>query len=182
MVKIICEGGDDHSFLKLFLEHLNEDKSISNSINNFGSYIQPMGGKSNLLNKEKYETINKQIGKKIKKVLFIFDCDFLEDDAQCGDIDKSKECIEKLIQQLDWKIEIDYYIFSKNLDYFLIDTLENKESFESCEECLELKKVNKNRKILTCIYNKLYPNAPYNFSNDKFDDIKQKLKNLFEEQ
>lgn len=179
MVKIICEGGDDHSFLKLFLNHMQNDEKISSDIKDFATYIQPMGGKTKLLNQENYETVNKQIGKKIKKVLFIFDCDFVEDDEKCGDLENSKTCIEDLIKKLDWKIETDYYIFSKNLDYFLIDTLGNKESFEACEECLKLKKVNKNRKILTCIYNKLYPKAPYDFSHPNFDELKQKLHNLF---
>ena len=181
MVKIICEGGDDHSFLKLFLEHLQNDGSLSKEIKNFGSYIKPMGGKSNLLKQENYETINKQISKKIKKVLFIFDCDFEEDDSKCGDMQKSIECMENLIKELNWKIETDYYIFSKNLDYFLIDTLDNKDNFEACEECFELKKINKNRKILTCIYNKLYPTPPYNFSHKNFNELKQKLQNLFNE-
>ena len=69
MVKIICEGGDDHSFLKLLLNHMQNDKTMPSDITDFATYIQPMGGKSNLLNHEKNETINKQIDKKIKKVL-----------------------------------------------------------------------------------------------------------------
>jgi len=179
MVKIICEGGDDHSFLKLILNDLQENEKLSKDINDFGSYIKPMGGKSNLLDKEKYNTINKEIGKKIKKVLFVFDCDFEDDDKNCGDLENSKKCIENLIKELNWNIEIDFYIFNKNLDYFIIETLENKEKFLSCEECFELKKLNKNRKILTCIYQKLYPKKPYDFSHKNFDDLKQKLTELF---
>ncbi len=179
MVKIICEGGDDKSFLRLYLQHLKKDGSISTNIENFDSYIQTMSGKAKLLNSENYETINKQIGKKIKKVLFIFDCDFEEDDKKCGNLENSSKCIESLILELDWNIDTEYYIFSKNLDYFLIDTLENKESFEACEECFKLKELNKNRKILTCIYNKLYPKSPFDFSHPNFNELKQKLQNLF---
>ena len=182
MVKIICEGEDDKSFLRVLLRHLKKEKIIDTEIENFDPYIQDMNGKSKLLDKENYKTINKQVKhKKIEKVLFIFDCDFTEDDKKCGDMKKSIECIENLVKKLDWKIDTDYYIFSKNLDYFLIDTLDDKKNFEACEECFELKKVNKNRKILTCIYNKLYPKAPYDFSHPNFKELKQKLKNLFED-
>ena len=86
-----------------------------------------------------------------------------------------------MITELDWKIEVDYYIFNKNLDYFIIETLDNKENFIGCEECFELKELNKNRKILTCIYKTLYPRKPFDFSHPNFDTLKTKLKNLFKE-
>jgi len=179
MVKIICEGGDDHSFLQLILNDLQENKLIPEEITSFGSYIQPMGGKSSLLDKEKYTTINKQINKKIKKVLFIFDCDFEDDDKKCGNLENSERCIDNLITELNWKIEIDYYIFDKNLDYFIIDTLKEKDTFLSCEKCLDLKKLNKNRKLLSSIYKELYPKPPYDFTHKNFDELKQKLTKLF---
>jgi len=179
MVKIICEGSDDKSFLRQLLINLKTESKLSTNLVNFDSVIKIMKSKSNLLDKDKYTTISKQIGKKIKKVLFVFDCDFEDDDKNCGDLENSKKCIENLIQELNWNIEIDFYIFNKNLDYFIIETLENKEKFLSCEECFELKKLNKNRKILTCIYQKLYPKKPYDFSHKNFDDLKQKLTELF---
>jgi len=58
-----------------------------------------------------------------------FDCDFEEDDKSCGGLEKSQKAIEGLIIKLDWKIEVDYYIFNKNLDYFIIDTLDKKRTF-----------------------------------------------------
>jgi hypothetical protein len=181
MVKIICEGGDDHSFLKLILNDLQANKKLSENIIDFASYIKPMGGKSKLLDSSKYKLLNKQIGTKIKKVIFVFDCDFEDDDKNCGNFENSKKCIEKLIQELNWNIEIDYYIFNKNLDYFIIETLEQSENFLSCEKCFELKKLNKNRKILTCIYQKLYPKKPYDFLHPNFNKLKDKLINLFKE-
>jgi len=140
-----------------------------------------MGGKINLLNEENYKSINKSIGKQIKKVLFVFDCDFQEDDKVCGGLENSIKSIEELISKLSWNIEVNYYIFDKNLDYFIIDTLDKKDDFLGCEECFNLKKLNKNRKILTCIYKSLYPKAPFDFSHENFNELKQKLKNLFEE-
>ena len=64
MVKIICEGDDDKSFIRQLLQHLKKEEVIPSNIVNFDSYIQSMKGKSNLLDSEKYLTIEKQIGKK----------------------------------------------------------------------------------------------------------------------
>jgi hypothetical protein len=181
MVKIICEGSDDKTFLRLLLNDLKKTSSVPD-IENFDGYIEKMGGKSKLLDASKYKLLNKQIGTKVKKVLFIFDCDFQEDDKVCGGLENSKKAIEDLIVQLDWKIEVDYYIFNKNLDYFIIDTLDKKDNFLGCEECFKLKELNKNRKILTCIYKSLYPKKPFDFEHENFNELKQKLKNLFKEQ
>jgi uncharacterized protein YutE (UPF0331/DUF86 family) len=181
MVKIICEGSDDKTFLRLLLNDLKKTSSVPD-IENFDGYIEKMGGKSKLLDSSKYRLLNKQIGTKIKKVLFVFDCDFEEDDKLCGGMQNSIDAIESLIKKLDWKIEVDYYIFNKNLDYFIIDTLDKKDDFLACEECFNLKELNKNRKILTCIYKSLYPKKPFDFSHQNFNKLKTKLKNLFKEQ
>jgi uncharacterized protein YutE (UPF0331/DUF86 family) len=180
MVRIFCEGSDDKTFLRLLLNDLKKSKEII-GFENFDSIIKVMGGKSNLLDKDNYATIDKQVGKQLTQILFIFDCDFEEDDKSCGGLEKSKKAIEDLIIELDWKIEVAYYIFNKNLDYFIIDTLDKKENFLGCEECFELKELNKNRKILTCIYKSLYPKKPFDFSHENFDELKIKLKNLFKE-
>ncbi len=181
MVRIFCEGSDDKTFLRLLLNDLKKSNEII-GFENFDSIINVMGGKSKLLDKDSYSVANKKIGKGIQKVLFVFDCDFSEDDNSCGGLEASQKAIEELIEILDWKIEVNYYIFNKNLDYFIIDTLDKKDGFLACEECFNLKKLNKNRKILTCIYKSLYPKKPYNFSHKNFDELKQKLKNLFKEE
>ena len=180
MVKIICEGSDDKNFLRLLLNEIKQHDVSLQDISNFDGYIEKVDGKSKLLDSSNYSLLTKQIGTKIKKVLFVFDCDFEDDDKVCGGLENSKEAIESLIQDLNWEIEVDYYIFNKNLDYFIVDTLDKKDNFLGCEECFELKKLNKNRKILTCIYKSLYPKAPFDFSHANFNELKQKLTNLFE--
>ncbi len=179
MVRIFCEGDDDKTFLRLLLNDLKKEKQIQ-GIANFDPFIKAMGGKSKLLDRASYATTHKRIGKDIHKVLFVFDCDFEEDDRVCGGIDASKRAIESLIEALHWDIEIDYFIFEKNLDYFIIETLEKKENLLACESCFELKALNKNRKILTCIYKSLYPKKPFDFSHPNFTTLKTKLTNLFE--
>lgn len=181
MVKIICEGSDDKTFLRLLLNDLKKSNDIL-GIKNFDAYIEIMGGKENLLNHENYRTISKDIKKGVTQILFIFDCDFEEDDNKKNGMKNSKKSIESLITKLDWEIEVNYYIFNKNLDYFIIDTLDKRDNFLGCEECFDLKKLNKNRKILTCIYKSMYPRKPFDFTHENFNPLKQKLKNLFKEE
>ena len=183
MVRIFVEGEDDKKFIIVFLRKLLKDKAVDLGNNtNFDDLITIMGNKSKLLEYENYTNTSLLVGKKIKKALFIFDCDFEEDDKVCGGLEKSKKAIEDLIIQLDWKIKVDYYIFNKNLDYFIIDTLDDKKNFLGCEECFKLKELNKNRKILTCIYKSLYPKKPYDFKHENFNELKDKLINLFKKE
>ena len=124
MVKIIVEGDDDKKLLMALLRNLNlgDESRLSN-------YFETMGGKAKLLDFEqrKYEKIDIQIERnKIAKVLFIFDCDLEEDDKKCGGYEKSEQCFKKLKENLNWNIYIDYYIFNRNLDDFLVNTIKYK--------------------------------------------------------
>ncbi|MFK5971029.1 MAG: hypothetical protein QM487_13055 [Candidatus Marithrix sp.] len=182
MVKIIVEETDDKNLLMALLRDLNlGDKS------KLPSYFEIMGGKSPLLDFEqrKYNKLNGQIElNKITKVLFIFDCDLEEDDKKCGGIEKSEQCFNRLKEKLNWNIDIDYYIFNRNLDYFLVDTITpetRQQCFTDFEECIDLKKIKPNRKPIANLYRDLYPQNPYDFSHKKFNTLKQKLINLFNE-
>jgi hypothetical protein len=175
MVKIIVEGNDDKNFFTSFLNHLDiKDPSI----------IQ-MGGKSALLdsNNKHYKTLGEQIRtQKIKKILFIFDCDFENDDNTCGGMEKSHECFETLKQTLNWQIPTDVYIFERNLDYFLIETIRDKacyEYFDNLVTCLEVESVKPNKKPIANLYRDLYPYPKFDFNHPNFDDLKSKLINLF---
>jgi hypothetical protein len=184
-IRIFVEGNDDKKFIISILNDLKKHNEISVSDNiNFNNYIEIMGSKTKLLNSndEKYRKISRKIGFKIEKVLFIFDCDFEKDDKKCGGIKNSKKCFEKLIKQLNWDIEIDYYIFDKNLDYFLVETIKNKEcykDFDKLIKCLDIEKLKPNKKPIANLYKDLYPYPHFNFKDKKFQPIKEKLINLF---
>jgi hypothetical protein len=181
VVRIVCEGIDDENFIKKLLIHLKvKDKSYS-----FNQHLQSTGGKSHLLKTTTYDNnnLNQEIGKSVKKVLFIFDADFEEDNNNNGGLEKSNNAIKKLIQDLNWNIPTDYYIFDNNLDDFIIKTLdkEQQKCFKKFDKCLKIEIKNKNKKISTCIYKKLYPQKPYDFSHQNFTELKAKLKDLFNE-
>jgi hypothetical protein len=180
-MRIFCEGDGDKNFIIQLLKHLEEEGELI-SKPEYSKYIFPKDCKTELLKVNNYNKEQKLIGKQIKKVLFIFDADF-KDDNECDGLKDSVKCIEKLIEDLGWKDITSYYIFDKNLDDFIIKTLdeEQQECFHSFDECLEIEAKNKNKKISTCIYKKLYPQNPYDFSHSNFDTLKQKLTNLFNE-
>ncbi len=184
-LRIFVEGNDDKNFIVSFLNHLKKDKKldIQDSIN-FNNYIEIMGSKSKLLNKNhiKYNRLSQKIGFEIKKALFIFDCDFEKDDKNCNGMEKSKNCFNNLIKELDWKIEIDVYIFNKNLDYFLLETINKKECYKYFDKlvmCLEVEKVKPNKKPIANLYRDLYPYPQFDFKDDRFQPLKDKLIDLF---
>jgi hypothetical protein len=180
-MRIFCEGSDDKNFIVGLLKHLESTGEL-NFKPEYSKYIHSKNGKSKLLDKNNYKKESKLINKQIRKAMFIFDADF-EQDNKNGGLEKSKVAIEKLIQDLKWNIPTDYYIFDKNLDDFIIKTLEKDQQkcFQEFDKCLKIETENKNKKISTCIYKKLYPQSPYDFSHQNFNELKTKLKDLFNE-
>ena len=183
---IFVEGDDDKNFLISLLNDLKKNKEIIlDEPVNFQNYIEVMGGKKKLLDSghDKYEKSGMKIQKgDIKKALFIFDCDFIEDDNQCNGMQNSENCYGELITKLNWDISSDYYIFDKNLDYFLIETIKDKEcygSFDDLVQCLDIETVKPNKKPIANLYRDLYPYPKFDFKDEKFITLKQKLHNLF---
>ncbi len=184
-LRIFVEGNDDKNFIVKLLNDLKTYKEIDILDNiNFNNYIEVMGSKSKLLDKNhiKYNRLSQKIGFEIKKALFIFDSDFEEDDKNCNGMENSKKCFDKLIKELDWKIEIDVYIFDKNLDYFLVETINKKECYEHFDklvECLDVEKLKPNKKPIANLYRDLYPYPQFDFKDDRFQPVKDKLIDLF---
>ena len=186
-IRIFVEGNDDKKFIITLLNDLKKNKQIEiiDSIN-FNIYIEVMGSKTNLLNSKhiKYQKVKDKIGFEIKKVLFVFDCDFKKDDKNCNGMKNSQKCFENLKKELNWSIPIDVYIFNRNLDYFLIETIKEKECyphFNNLIECLDIEKLKPNKKPIANLYRDLYPYPQFDFKDSNFDELKQKLKNLFKE-
>lgn len=184
---IVVEGKDDKNFVVTLLNDLKRNKEIIVQDNvNFDDYIEIMGGKKKLLdsNTPKYQKLNMKIeNNDIEKVLFIFDCDFEKDDKNCNGMDESEECFKSLKRDLAWNIPIDVHIFNRNLDYFLVETINTKDCYEYFDKlvnCLDVEKVKPNKKPIANLYRDLYPYPQFDFKDDRFNPLKQKLKNLFE--
>ncbi len=187
MVRIFVEGEDDKKFIITLLRFLIKNREIDLGLNNnFDNFIEIMGNKSKLLKSSEYEDISKQIGIKIKKVLFIFDCDFEQDNRKCNGMEKSEECFDKLLEELNWNIEIKkdkhLHVFYRNLDYCIAETIGKEHCLLYIENCLQLNTLKPNRKPLSALYAIMYPKKPYNLEHENFNTLKQKLKNLFKEE
>ena len=187
-LRIFVEGNDDKNLIVKLLNDLKKNREIvvKDSIN-FNNYITVMGSKAKLLNSshEKYQRIARKIGFEVLEAFFIFDCDFEKDDNNCNGMEKSKVCFDNLKRELNWNIETDVYIFDKNLDYFLMETIRDKncyKNFKSLIDCLDIENLKPNRKPIANLYRDLYPYPQFDFKDDRFDELKQKLKNLFKEQ
>jgi len=156
-IRIFVEGNDDKNFI---IALLNDFISLTNvlyctKLNR--NYIEVMGSKSKLLDKNytKYKRVSDKIGFEIKKALFIFD-DFEKDDKNSNGIRKS----------LNWNIPIDVYIFDKNLDYFLVETINKKECYRYFDELVECFDIEKLKWMNSQYINKLSPEDLLKFSEE----------------
>ena len=186
MVRVFVEGSDDEKFIIKVLQDLikNNQLALSKRIN-FKSYINILGSKAKLLDatQSKYIQVTNEIELgEVKKALFIFDSDFEKDDKNCNGMENSQKCFDKLIKELDWKIEVDVYVFNKNLDYFLVETINKKECYEHFDklvECLNVEELKPNKKSIANLYRDLYPYPQFDFKDDRFQPLKDKLTDLF---
>jgi len=190
-VRVFVEGNDEKNFIIKLLHHLRDHQQLHIEKNiNFENYIEVMSGKSNLLDSKnsKYQKIADKIGYEIVQVLFVFDSDFAKDDQKCNGMQRSQECFKKLLEELNWNILMNdkqhLHIFDKNLDYFLVTTIKDKECYEHFDNlvgCLGVEKVKPNKKPIANLYRDLYPYPQFNFEDDNFLSLKEKLINLFKE-
>ena len=183
---IIVEGKDDKNFFVSLLNDLKKNNEIKVQDNiNFDDYIEVMGGKSKLLNSNhtKYQKLKMKIDNDdVEKALFVFDCDFKIDDKNCNGMKESQKCFEDLKKELKWNIKIDVHIFDRNLDYFLMETIKDKDcyaDFQKLTKCLDVEKLKPNKKPIANLYRDLYPYPQFDFKDNRFQPLKDKLIDLF---
>jgi len=175
MVAILHEGKSiDKSFFELLLDDLGLDKSQV--------FFYGMGTKSNFFkpNHKQYEDLKIDIAtEKIDKVLFIIDADETFENTQIQ--------LCKIIDEINIKKLSDYYIACDPLtkigylESVILSTLsdEQKECIEKFLDCSDFKSKTHDKSIFNVIYKNAYPNAPFDFSHENFNDLKTKLTNLF---
>ena len=93
-----------------------------------------------------------------------------------------KKFIVSLLNDLkkDKKIDV-----RDSVNFNLVETINKKECYEHFDklvECLDVEKVKPNKKPIANLYRDLYPYPQFDFKDDKFQPLKQKLKNLFKEE
>ena len=178
MVIIAYEGKSDGEFFNTLLDEYHLDK---NEV-----VYYDFKGKDNLFNfnHEHYNEIEKKYLSKVYKILLVVDADNKKDPNPNRGYGASEKALKKLIKDLDFEdVSIDYFIMcddSKegNLESFLLSVLddEQKECIDKFRECYKYKLTDK------WAYNSFYKQKkePFDFSHKNFNELKTKLKNLFE--
>jgi len=187
MIAILHEGNAqktaDNKLIKLLIEDLALDEK---KVRFFG-----LGSKSNFFKKDidAYRELLIDIQEEIiSKLLFVVDADYEENDNKYGGFENTLKEIIAVRKELsiyeisDLYITCDFDSKEGYLESLILSSIpeEQKECIETFLECSEFKSKENDKAILNVIYNNAYPNAPYDFSSEKFDILKQKLKNLFE--
>jgi len=178
MVIIAYEGKSDGEFFNTLLDEYHLDK---NEV-----VYYDFKGKDNLfnINHKHYNEIEKKYLSKVYKILLVVDADNEKDSNPNRGYDASKKALKKLIEDLSFEdVSMDYYIMCDEnregyLESFLLSVLDEKqkECISNFKSCFKYELTDK------WVYNSFYKhnNYPFDFSHENFNELKQKLKNLFE--
>jgi len=188
MVKLaICHEGHtnkslDGEIIKLLLKDLKLDV---NRVEFYG-----FGSKSNFYKKNYKVYKNLQMAiqeQEIKKILFVLDADNEKDDHFFGGYVKTSKRLRSILSDLGLSSISDFYISCNptkkigNIESLLLSTIpqEQKECIDDFLQCSEFKAKGNDKALLRQIYKLAYPDTPYNFKHENFDELKEKLKTLF---
>ena len=177
MVVVATEGKSDIEFFEEFLKELD----ISRERYEFKNFE----GKDNIfdLNNSIYNEIEDELDI-IDKLLIAVDADDPKDSSPIRGYKITEDKLKELIANLDFKIDIDYFIFSNYdkgsgyLESYLLSVLDDEQ-----QECIEkFKKCYRYDLSDKFVFNTFYKQKkyPFDFSHPNFDELKQKLINLFE--
>ena len=178
MVAILFEGKTDVAFFDTLVTHyqLNKDQIIYKNFE----------GKDNLFNlmHEHYDTLERDIEQeRITSLLIIVDADNPKDLSPCRGYHETQTKLNKLRDSLAFSIPVDFYIMCDNnqegyLESFLLSVLDNqqRQCIDTFKDCFQYELSDK------WVYNSFYKHHqhPFDFSHQNFNELKQKLQNLFE--
>lgn len=185
-VAIFHEGNakktNDNELLKLLLENLGLPLE---KVEFFG-----MGSKSNFFNLENanYRQLKNDIkAEVISKVLFVVDADDEKKDVVYGGYKNTIEKLKSIVDNLGIAAQSDIYVTCDSdtqcgyLETLILSTIphEHKNCIETFLDCSDFASKENHKAILNQIYKIAYPNKPFDLEHEKFDELKTKLKNLF---
>jgi hypothetical protein len=184
-VAIFHEGNEnktnDNEILKLLLEKLSLP---SNQVKFVG-----MGPKSNFFkaDNKNYKQLKLDIeSEQIRKVLFMIDADYVEKDVKYGGCENTRREIQKTVEELGIADISDIYITCDDtncgyLESLILSTIpdERKKCIEDFLACSDFASKENHKAILNQIYKAGYPKAPFDLEHPNFNELKQKLTNLF---
>jgi hypothetical protein len=178
MVIIAFEGKSDGEFFNNLLDEYELNK---NSV-----IYYDFEGKDNLFNigHKYYDEIEKNHLSKIERILLVVDADNEKDPNPNRGYKASQKALKELIDNLGFNLKIDYYIMCDenregNLESFLLSVLDDEQQkcIKKFRDCYKYELTDK------WAYNTFYKQKkyPFDFTHENFDELKQKLQNLFNE-
>jgi hypothetical protein len=185
-IAILHEGNakptHDNHLIGLLIRHLELDIG---QIDFYG-----MGTKRNFfdLNSIGYQVLKQRVAdNQIRKILLIADADFQKNDAKYGGLIHTKNELSLVIEQLGLREKSDIFVMCDPstkegyLESFILSTIPNHERqcIETFLACSQFHSKENHKAILNQIYKTAYPNAPYNFEHENFNDLKSALLKLF---
>lgn len=190
-IYILHEGNakktNDNELIKLLIEHL-KIQYLEMKIEKVE--FHGMGSKSNFFKPESYPPLLLQGVKtnQIEKVLFVVDADYDNDDNRVyGGFENTTSELNKIIEYLKLQAVSDIYITcdpktkTGYLESLILSTIPEQQ--RNCIECFlacsEFKSKEHHKAIFNDIYKHAYPKAPFDFGHENFNELKQKLRNLF---
>jgi len=182
MVKIICEGSSDKNKIAELLGYLEINYREDNFI--------IMGNKNNIfqIGNNKYKTLKELMkAEKIEKIFFIVDADYKKDNNKYGGYENTQNELRKLINNLKIENKSDFFISCNPttkdgyLESLLLSTVDEnlKKCYDEFLNCIEFEEKNKHKYMIEQLHKLTSPQKPYNFSNDNFNELKEKLIKLF---
>lgn len=181
-VAILHEGhagkSEDNWLLKKLLELQGLDEG---RVSFYG-----MGSKSNFFKpdyKDYRELLPMIEADQISKVLFIMDADFQSDDGVHGGYDNCLAALKAMSASLGIDGVCEFYICydpatkEGNLESLLLSTLDDKKKtcINDFLTCSNFKAKGSSKAILNQVYKTAYPEAPYDFEHENFNELKGKL-------
>ena len=178
MVAILFEGKTDVTFFDTLVSHYQLDKDQV--------VYKNFEGKDNIFNlmHENYNFLEESIKQeRITSLLIIVDADNPKDPSPCRGYQETLTKLNTLKEDLNFSIPVNFYIMcDKNqqgyLESFLLSVLDNtqKECIDTFKDCFQYELSDK------WVYNSFYKHHqhPFDFSHENFNELKEKLQNLFE--
>jgi len=100
-VAIFCEGKNDKDFFEKLIQHFNLNKNNEKQVS-----FHVMGKKSEFfkLDSLKYQNAQWEIsGGELKRILFVIDADYVENDIKYGGYENTKHELNQIIRELNFK-------------------------------------------------------------------------------
>jgi hypothetical protein len=176
---ILHEGKDDKKYIKRICTHLKIE--VTDEI------FYELGNKSNFFKEDHLAYKNIENNPRISKILFVLDIDYEKNDHKSGGYSNTRNKIEQIIKKLELDSISDYYLACdpNTRDGYFESLLlsctsdELKKCYNDFMKCSGYNGKENQKTVITKLHELASPEKPYDYNHKNFDEIKEKLQELF---